>query len=511
MTINSAALRSLIKAQASTSDEADSFFTDLFLLMLNREPYPVEIDFLVGKIASGASYASALQSFTRLEAFESSFPWFNEAIVTAIYERVLSRLPEQDGLDFWSNALQTQSIVQIALDIVQSNEFSTNFPSADKAITQFYQAFLDRQPDEAGLAYWAEMLQSGTSTTKVLQSFLQTPEALSKLLFVAGSALTGESSEVPVSDDTPGVSINGGSGDDTLEGGAGNDTIGGGDGNDLITGQAGDDLLQGAEDNDTIYGSAGNDTIYGGEGSDYLYGEDGWNTLTGRTEGDNFIITGNDWITDLANGSGDVVKVEATGEANADLYASWTANAYSYNNGIITIYTNGFNVNLSAINTGANGWNISHGNNSGVASSTAGYLTGSTLSDVINGGNGADIINGGWGNDTLIGGDGSDDFKFSSDLDASLNVDAVIDFSGGDQIYLAKSVFTNLTGSYLSDSNFAANSTGVATNATSYIVYNTSTGSLAYDADGNGSEAAIIFATLVGAPLLSAVQIVAYD
>lgn len=510
MTIDSAALRGLIQTQSSTPNEADSFFTDLFLLLLNREPSSVELDFLAGEIAGGASYASALQSFTRLEAFESAFPGFNEAIVTALYERVLGRLPEQGGLDFWSSALQTNSVVQIARDIVQSNEFSTNFPSVDEAITQFYQAFLNRDPDEAGLAYWAQMLQSGTSATNVLQSFLQTPEALSNLLLVAGSAVTGRSSAVPVSDDTPGVSINGGSGDDTLEGGAGNDTIGGADGNDLLLGQAGDDLLQGAKDNDTIYGSTGNDTIYGGEGSDYLYGEDGWNTLTGRSEGDNFIITGNDWITDLADGS-DVVRVESTGEANADLYDSWTANAYSYNDGVITIYTNGFNINLSAVNTGTNGWNISHGNNSGVASSAAGSLTGSTLSDVINGGNGADIINGGWGNDTLIGGDGSDDFKFSSDLDASLNVDSIIDFSGGDQIYLAKAVFTNLTGSYLSESNFEANSTGVATNETSYIVYNTSNGNLAYDADGNGSEAAIVFATMVGAPLLSAVQIVAYD
>lgn len=56
----------------------------------------------------------------------------------------------------------------------------------------------------------------------------------------------------------------------------------------------------------------------------------------------------------------------------------------------------------------------------------------------------------------------------------------------------------------LRDDYFKASGTGAAGDATDYILYNTNTGALFYDADGNGVAAAIQFATLTGKPALSA-------
>jgi hypothetical protein len=54
---------------------------------------------------------------------------------------------------------------------------------------------------------------------------------------------------------------------------------------------------------------------------------------------------------------------------------------------------------------------------------------------------------------------------------------------------------------------FHASITGVAADSNDYINYETDTGKLFYDADGNGSGAAVLFATLSGAPALSNLDI----
>ena len=75
-------------------------------------------------------------------------------------------------------------------------------------------------------------------------------------------------------------SLTSGSGTDTLNGGSGNDTLNAGDGNDILRGGGGQDTLVGAGGNDRLYGGAGDDvltydaadtiTVDGGTGSDTL-------------------------------------------------------------------------------------------------------------------------------------------------------------------------------------------------------------------------------------------------
>ncbi|NOT72308.1 MAG: hypothetical protein HOP09_13830 [Hyphomicrobium sp.] len=60
-----------------------------------------------------------------------------------------------------------------------------------------------------------------------------------------------------------------------------------------------------------------------------------------------------------------------------------------------------------------------------------------------------------------------------------------------------------MTAGALAAGNFVASATGAATTATQYITYNTTSGALSYDADGNGAGVAIQFATLTGAPTIT--------
>ena len=121
---------------------------------------------------------------------------------------------------------------------------------------------------------------------------------------------------------------------------------------------------------------------------------------------------------------------------------------------------------------------------------------GNSLANVIVGNAAANVINGGSGNDTLTGGAGADDFRFSTTLSASGNVDRISDFSVvADRISLDDAIFS-AAGSLGALNAAAFRSGAAAADASDRIVYNPATGQVYYDADGNGAGAAVLFATV---------------
>jgi serralysin len=122
------------------------------------------------------------------------------------------------------------------------------------------------------------------------------------------------------------------------------------------------------------------------------------------------------------------------------------------------------------------------------------------------------VLNGGAGSDTLIGGEGVDTFVFDSTLGLSSNVDAIVDFAAGDVISLDNDFFTALgAAGALSAVQFssAAGLNGASVEGqTAGIYYDSTTGSLYYDADGFGGTAGVNFAVLNGVPTLSAASFV---
>jgi VCBS repeat-containing protein len=129
------------------------------------------------------------------------------------------------------------------------------------------------------------------------------------------------------------------------------------------------------------------------------------------------------------------------------------------------------------------------------------FMFGAAGDDTLFGQNGSDQLNGGDGNDTLHGGADNDIFVFDAGLNAGTNVDTIRDFnaSSTDKIHLHDNVFTAFSvgaNTTLSGSNFAANNGGIATDGNDFILYDTATGSLYYDADGNGGGAKVLFAVI---------------
>lgn len=95
---------------------------------------------------------------------------------------------------------------------------------------------------------------------------------------------------------------------------------------------------------------------------------------------------------------------------------------------------------------------------------------------------------------------------FNTALNSTSNKDTITDFaSAQDTIQLENAIFTKLLApGALSDNNFiTVTGTGGAMDKNDYIIYNSDTGILSYDADGSGAGHAIQFATLIGQPAIT--------
>jgi Ca2+-binding RTX toxin-like protein len=116
-------------------------------------------------------------------------------------------------------------------------------------------------------------------------------------------------------------------------------------------------------------------------------------------------------------------------------------------------------------------------------------------------------INSGDGNDVLKGGGSSDTFLFTTTLNAATNVDTIKKFSvAHDTLALDDAMFAGIgpTGT-LADAAFHVGN--AATDANQRIIYNSANGHLLFDSDGDGANAAVLFAKLASGLSLTSADI----
>ena len=314
------------------------------------------------------------------------------------------------------------------------------------------------------------------------------------------------------------------SGDDNLAGGDANDTLEGLAGNDLLSGNGGSDFLDGGSGNDSLNGgSLGDevDTLLGGDGNDVLNGEHGADSIDGGQGNDHFVVDTTDILSDP--GGFDTIHIGTTGEwtmpAFAEaLFVSFGTPSIIGNelNNQITGWFNADRLDGRGGNDFIDGGDDNDtllggdGGDTMLGGSGADVLDGGVGNDWLDGAAGQDTVYGGVGTDTLTGGTEADDFLF--DQPNSAHADLIADFvTEIDDITLDAAGLTAIetSGSFnVNDARFWA-ATGAASghDADDRIVYNTLTGDLYYDPDGNGSAAAQRIATLQGAPTLSSTDL----
>ncbi|PZV40333.1 beta strand repeat-containing protein [Mesorhizobium kowhaii] len=328
--------------------------------------------------------------------------------------------------------------------------------------------------------------------------------------------------------------------DNKMRGRGGNDVLMGHDGNDTLWGDERDGSNDTHYGNDSIYGEAGNDTLNGGRGADLLDGGTGVDTMRGGGENDTYYVD---------NAGDQVIEINGKGTDNVQAYVSFNLSGQELENLALRGGTsiNGTGNSIANIITGNSGNNIinglggadtmsgSTGNdtyyvdnagdhvieaNGGGTDNVQAYVsfnlsgqelenlalrstgningTGNSIANVITGNSGANVINGLLGNDTLSGSTGNDSFVFTTALNASTNVDRITDFSVvEDTIQVDNAIFAALgANGTLTAAQFVKNTTGLAGDGTDHIIYETDTGWLYYDSNGNAAGGSTHFATL---------------
>ncbi|WP_229008440.1 calcium-binding protein [Methylophilus sp. Leaf408] len=332
----------------------------------------------------------------------------------------------------------------------------------------------------------------------------------------------------------------------------------GSDAHEIVLGSEGVDYATMRLGDDTVYGNGGNDLLIGHGGADYLDGGEGDDIFviggfgsgvqgtTSKADDGNKewiatgakhdVIVGGDGVDTLriTTGIGANTKANGTVVLNNDNFKSMEVVQVGGTVGRLNVE----NTDLQLLNDHyyfkANGTvaDLSNtlGNNGGTINNVVVDASGVTTNGLRFEGNAnqqtfigtsqADVFVGNGGNDTLTGGGGADKFVFGKVYEQVVTgsatsvqtytntafnltgVDTITDFTRGtDKLELHLDQYSNLAG--FNASMLRVNSTGTAQDSNDYLVYNTTTKTLSYDADGNGSGAKVDIAVLTGVNTLS--------
>lgn len=355
----------------------------------------------------------------------------------------------------------------------------------------------------------------------------------------------------------PGIAA--GDGADTIEGGAGDDRLFGGEGNDILNGDAGADTLTGGARNDIMRGGADNDVYVINNTSDIVdesvAGSSGLDTVQSAItftltnaatilgDVENLTLTGSAKI----NGTGNALNNLITGNGDRNtlngldgddilngLNANDTLNGGNGNDrldggAVADNMRGGAGNDVYVVNSGNDVVNENFPGSGGIdtveslitfsladtvhavgpvenltlTGSSAINGTGNALNNSVTGNSGNNVLNGGAGNDVLTAGAGNDTLFFNTAL-GSLNIDEITDFSvANDTIRLENGIFTALATGTLAAAAFHIGA--AAHDADDRIIYNSVSGALIYDENGNAAGGATQFATLdPGLPLTNA-------
>jgi len=138
---------------------------------------------MFARIDAEAAAATATGTTTEVETTTTETvaavdPEQANAFVERLYDTALSRTGDATGVEYWVNALVNgeKTGSEVAYGFFFSNEFINNGSSNEEYVKSLYEAILGRDADADGLAYWVDALNSGKTTEEVFSGFVASAE-----------------------------------------------------------------------------------------------------------------------------------------------------------------------------------------------------------------------------------------------------------------------------------------------------------------------------------------------
>jgi hypothetical protein len=152
----------------------EQLVVNLYREALGRQPETGGLAHQVAALDAGASRAQIIANFVAspeaAAQFEARHPggiWVRDTEATLVgmaYDAVFDRAPDAIGLPFWTRKLADgeMSIRQMVEAIASSQEFQARHAHEDDAayVASIYRSSLEREPEQAGLAFWVDHLAS---------------------------------------------------------------------------------------------------------------------------------------------------------------------------------------------------------------------------------------------------------------------------------------------------------------------------------------------------------------
>jgi hypothetical protein len=137
---------------------------------LRRRPTPAEYSHWMWRARSEGLTATTLE-MARSEAYAG-------LIITDLFQRVLGRAPDAEGMAYWLDVLAGGTSVEtVGVYFYGSAEYYSSYATPEDYVASLYEDLLHRDPEPNGLRYWAGQIRAGMPPAGVAHGFYASIES----------------------------------------------------------------------------------------------------------------------------------------------------------------------------------------------------------------------------------------------------------------------------------------------------------------------------------------------
>ena len=168
----------------------------MYNTMLDRASDPAGKAYWVARLDTGMSINSIAAGFSQSVEFSGICRDYNidngpyelteyrdrnygvTGFVSRCYSEALNRSADTDGLNYWCGKLLERDMTaqQVAHGFIASDEMTGRNQTNEEFVSTMYQLYLGREPDQDGLQYWIDKMNSGTGKDSIENGFAQSVE-----------------------------------------------------------------------------------------------------------------------------------------------------------------------------------------------------------------------------------------------------------------------------------------------------------------------------------------------